>query len=55
MGKLTFGYSYDITTSNRANYNSGTHEIFVGLQLENKNRQKVDWHKRNRIYSSFPG
>ena len=55
MGKLTFGYSYDITTSNRANYNSGTHEIFVGLQLENKNGHKVDWHKRNRIYSSFPG
>lgn len=31
---LTFGYSYDITTSNLRNYNNGTHELMIGLRFK---------------------
>jgi len=31
---LTFGYSYDVTTSNLKNYNNGTHELMIGLRFK---------------------
>ncbi|MBI4930929.1 MAG: type IX secretion system membrane protein PorP/SprF [Bacteroidetes bacterium] len=31
---LTFGYSYDITTTNLKNYNNGTHELMIGLRFK---------------------
>lgn len=31
---LTFGYSYDITTTNLGNYNNGTHELLIGLRFK---------------------
>ena len=31
---LTFGYSYDITTSNLKNYSNGTHELIIGLRFK---------------------
>ncbi len=31
---LTFGYSYDITTSNLKNYSNGTHELMIGLRFK---------------------
>jgi type IX secretion system PorP/SprF family membrane protein len=31
---LTFGYSYDITTSNLKNYNNGTHELIIALRFK---------------------
>lgn len=31
---LTFGYSYDITTTNLKNYNNGTHELIIGLRFK---------------------
>lgn len=33
---LSFGYSYDFTTSNIRNYSSGTHELFIGIRFTNK-------------------
>ena len=32
---LSFGYSYDFTTSNIRNYSSGTHELYIGLKFTN--------------------
>jgi type IX secretion system PorP/SprF family membrane protein len=31
---LTFGYSYDITTSNLKNYSNGSHELMIGLRFK---------------------
>lgn len=33
---LSFGYSYDITTSNLRNYSSGTHEVVLGYRFNKK-------------------
>ncbi|MBL4658136.1 MAG: type IX secretion system membrane protein PorP/SprF [Flavobacteriales bacterium] len=32
-GKISFGYSYDITLTNIKSYSSGSHEIFVGYRI----------------------
>ena len=37
-----------------ATYNSGSHEVFLKVKLSNNSKAKTPWHKRNRIYSSFP-
>ncbi len=37
---LNVGYSYDFTTSQLANYSSGTHEIFVSYNFEIKRKPK---------------
>lgn len=37
---LNVGYSYDFTTSQIANYSSGTHEIFVSYSFEIKRKPK---------------
>ena len=31
---LTFGYAYDITTTNLKNYSNGTHELMIGLRFK---------------------
>jgi type IX secretion system PorP/SprF family membrane protein len=33
---FSFGYSYDITTSNLRNYSSGTHEVVLGYRFKKK-------------------
>jgi len=33
---LTFGYSYDFTTTNIKNYSTGTHEIMIGIKFNKK-------------------
>ena len=52
---LDFGYSYDITLSDLKDYNSGSHELFIGYRFLNKfsstEKSKVPWFKRNRMYS----
>jgi len=55
LGKIEFGYSFDVTMSDLATYNNGTHEIFLRIKLNSGDKEKTPWHKRNRIYSSFPG
>lgn len=49
------GYSYDYILSDIGKYSSGSHEIFLELQLfTGKNQQspsRTPWLKRNRIYS----
>lgn len=32
---ITFGYSYDFTTTNIKNYSSGTHELMIGIRFAN--------------------
>lgn len=32
---LSFGYSYDFTTSNIRNHSAGTHELFIGIRFSN--------------------
>lgn len=38
---LYIGYAYDLETTNLANYNSGSHEIFLRFELS-KNRERID-------------
>ncbi len=37
---LSIGYSYDITTSNLANYSQGTHELVLGLKFSKQSASK---------------
>ena len=52
-GPFKFGYSYDYTLSDIGGYSSGSHEIFVELQVNRKSpsSSRVPWLKRNRIYA----
>ena len=52
-GPARFGYAYDYTLSDIGDYSSGSHEIFLELQIfKSKNGgSKTPWLKRNRIYS----
>lgn len=36
---LSFGYSYDITTSNIRNYSSGTHELMLGVRFVKRHKE----------------
>jgi type IX secretion system PorP/SprF family membrane protein len=52
FGAFKFGYSYDYTLSDINQYSTGSHEIFLELQIfpakgQNSN---IPWLKRNRIY-----
>ncbi|MEY3236279.1 MAG: hypothetical protein RI883_380 [Bacteroidota bacterium] len=55
FGVFKFGYSYDFTLSDIKNYSSGSHEIFMELQINGNEKSgsssKTPWLKRNRIYS----
>lgn len=54
VGIFKCGYAYDFTLSDIRNYSSGSHEVFLELQLgKNKksNGSATPWNKRNRIYS----
>jgi type IX secretion system PorP/SprF family membrane protein len=56
FGQFKFGYSYDFTLSDIKNYSSGSHELFLELQVFGKDKSgssssKIPWLKRNRIYS----
>ncbi|MFT5600060.1 MAG: type IX secretion system PorP/SprF family membrane protein [Flavobacteriales bacterium] len=53
LGVFEFGYSFDLSTSDLATYNTGSHEIFVTAKLRKDTKSRSPWHKRNRIYSSF--
>ena len=51
-GPFKFGYSYDYTLSDIGDYSSGSHEIFLELQLYKSNGgSRTPWLKRNRIYA----
>ncbi len=51
LGPVKFGYSYDINISSLSDYNSGTHELFLGVDITGG--RKSSWKKRNRVYSTF--
>jgi type IX secretion system PorP/SprF family membrane protein len=53
LGAICFGYSYDYTMSDLVNYNSGSHEVFLGVKMFKGGKGKTPWHKRNRLYSSY--
>lgn len=38
---LSFGYSYDFTTTNIKNYSSGTHELMIGIRFANVLEEQV--------------
>ncbi|MES2799775.1 MAG: type IX secretion system membrane protein PorP/SprF [Bacteroidota bacterium] len=52
---VKIGYSYDVTTSKLRNSSSGSHEIFLELQINRKGKQASSanspYLKRNRIYT----
>ncbi len=52
FGPFEMGYAYDLGMSDLKTYNTGTHELYLGIKM-NKNAKKIPWHKRNRVYSSF--
>jgi len=54
FGMVKLGYCYDFTTSEIRNYSSGSHEIFLELQIKTKKQAstyKTPYLKRNRIYA----
>lgn len=54
IGIVKLGYAYDITTSDLRNYSSGSHEIFLELQIFSKKKEsltRTPYLKRNRIYA----
>lgn len=54
VGMVKIGYSYDFTTSEIRNYSSGSHEIFLELQIRTSKKESVSktpYLKRNRIYA----
>lgn len=53
IGQIKIGYSYDYTISAIGNYSSGSHEVFLELQLYNKpgSSNKRNWWKRNLRYA----
>lgn len=53
VGQLMFGYSYDLSLSELRTYNSGSHEILIGMRIRGNDKNRAPWKKRNRVYSSF--
>lgn len=57
FGPFRFGYSYDYTLSDIGDYSTGSHEVFLELQLTSRQKNgngdgtKTPWIKRNRLYS----
>jgi type IX secretion system PorP/SprF family membrane protein len=51
LGLVKIGYSYDINISSLSDYNSGTHELYLGVDVTKA--RKNSWKKRNRVYSTF--
>jgi type IX secretion system PorP/SprF family membrane protein len=52
-GPFKFGYSYDFTLSDIGQYSSGSHEVFLELQIAKPgDSSKTPWLKRNRVYDA---
>ena len=52
IGQFKFGYSYDYTLSDIGKYSSGSHEIFLELQLYNMpGKGGKNWFKRSLRYA----
>jgi type IX secretion system PorP/SprF family membrane protein len=52
-GPFKFGYSYDFTLSDIGQYSSGSHEVFLELQIfKSGDSSKTPWLKRNRVYDA---
>jgi hypothetical protein len=54
LGVFRLGYAYDFTISDVQRYSSGSHEIFLELQLFTRQKQaegSTPWYRRNKIYS----
>ncbi len=55
FGAFRIGYAYDFTLSDIRNYSTGSHEIFLELQLFPNRKggadDKTPWYRRNRVYS----
>lgn len=53
VGQIKFGYSYDYTLSDIGKYSNGSHEVFLELQLYNKNGSggSGNWFKRSLRYA----
>jgi type IX secretion system PorP/SprF family membrane protein len=50
-GPFKFGYAYDYTLSDIGDYSTGSHEVFLELQIYTTDQAKTPWLKRNRIYA----
>ena len=40
--KIFFGYSYDFTLSDLKNYNSGTHEVMLGVRFASSKKKQIE-------------
>jgi type IX secretion system PorP/SprF family membrane protein len=53
FGPFELGYSYDMGMSDLSTYNTGSHEVYLGIKMNKDAKNKTPWHMRNRVYSSF--
>ncbi len=51
FGPFKCGYAYDYTLSDIINHSTGSHEIFLELQIFQGGSGSTPWLKRNRIYA----
>lgn len=52
FGAFKFGYAYDYTLSDIINHSTGSHEVFLELQIfKNQGSNNTPWLQRNRIYA----
>lgn len=54
VGPVRMGYSYDYTLSDIGRYSSGSHEVFIELQLDTEKtmKSKTPWLKRTTKYKA---
>lgn len=51
FGPFKCGYAYDYTLSDIINHSTGSHEVFLELQIFKGGSGSTPWLKRNRIYA----
>lgn len=53
FGAFKVGYAYDYTTTDIMNHSTGSHEVFLELQIFPTDSKNIDtpWLQRNRIYA----
>jgi type IX secretion system PorP/SprF family membrane protein len=53
LGSFQVGYAYDLGISEIKTYNTGSHELFIGIKLNRDPKERTPWRKRNKVYSNY--